>query len=177
MQTNDCVRRTFEQARLPPDHRRTSGLRRKGVIILRIELDKKESLDLTRENVAKLLIKATTALENCLWNVSKIQKLLKSWNWFVVRVTPAMFVLERYRELAGSYKEYEKAPWGARIELQLLVALSPLMHSNIDRASINVMLCNKADLQDGKTIKSVEETSLIAKKASIKHIRPSKRLL
>lgn len=153
MRTYDKVWSAFEQTGLPPKRTNCERQQKKtSTTILGIEFNSKGSLEPSREKLTKLLSETEKMFGNTIWNVGTLQALLRCWNWFLLLARLAMSVLLKCYELTSSEKEYVKAHRDAELELRLLLALSSLIHSIMNRTAGESMLCSDVSMTGRATL-------------------------
>lgn len=155
------VRRTYDRvysclARhgLPPKPKKCQEPTTDPVEVLGLELRSNGCIEVQASKMKKLIGFTRALLRQHVWSVHTLQRLLGSWNWFLLLNRPIMSVIQKCYDLSCSKKRAIVAHNHAKNELRSLLSLVPLLHANLAGNQTPYMLCSDASLSGGAALYS-----------------------
>lgn len=124
----------------------------KMVTILGIECTSEGSLEPAREKFRTLIRRTRRFIKLHKWRNKELSSILGSWIWFLLLNRPLLSVLSDVYQFLNKVNTVGVPPMGARMELNTLLLLAPLVYADLKMPVAEKVICSDASMVGGAVV-------------------------
>lgn len=127
----DKVWNPFFKHKLPPKPKTCVEQSNHNLDVLGIQMHPHVKMEAAQGKMIKVIERTKNYIHVRVWNLNSLQKLLGSWNWFLLLNQPTMPIVRICYDLTASKKVFIKPSPKVRYELGMPMALARLLHTHL----------------------------------------------